>query len=741
MEYYGKILCISANDLTQDDRPELVNGEADWSHSRMLGGVHPSMLPTATLAPIMSVSNYKQMKKRGQINVVRAGKGLGNYALVEVATLPQRFRDAIKEKYGELEVNVLREWFGQHYRMDSKAREYFSRYRFEDGGSLPAEKVNEYTVNASVLEAIVSVVGDANVMRKAMHGTTVNWTEIVSLISYYKAETGHTLPMSAHRFRDTLKEFKEKGYETLISKKFRNQNTRKVSYKTERLILSLDSLPERPYNTTVAEMYNMFVRGELVVADPETGEMFSPEDYVDKKGNPLVLSEATIANYLNTPKNKALRAKLHDTQWDFNNEYRPYHLRAHAVWALSKVSLDDRDLPRPMPNGNRVKAYYAYDVVSGCVVGKAYSRLKTRDLFIDCMRDMFRTLERNGMNTPMELEVEHHLVESYSDGLMKAGVVFPMVRWCNPGNSREKRAEHFNRAKKYGTEKQLQAGIGRWWSKLEANRPKVEKVYDEKNDTYKEKSYDYEELVADDLRSIEVYNHELHPNQKMYPGMTRWDVLVAKQNPDLRPWDRSYLLRYIGEKTSTTIRQNMYCTVNYEQWSLPSPEVIEKLEPRNMKVDAYWLADGEGNVTEVYLWQGDEFICVCKKVARYNEATAEQTEADKAAYLEQAKYVAKFDKMMNEGKIEKVVVMKKEEMEEIEAIEAEGCGPANESTGTGAEEEPGSETAWDGGLAAHERGRDGCLPSGMMCGDGDDEEDFSEYLDAGRWSEAGVASV
>ena len=169
--------------------------------------------------------------------------------------------------------------------------------------------------------------------------------------------------------------------------------------------------------------------------------------------------------------------------------------------------------------------------------------------------------------------------------------------------------------------------------------------------------------------------------------------------------------------------------------------MIEKFEPRNMKVDAYWLADGEGNVTEVYLWQGDEFICVCKKVARYNEATAEQTEADKAAYLEQAKYVAKFDKMMNEGKIEKVVVMKKEEMEEIEAIEAEGCGPANESTGTGAEEEPGSETAWDGGLAAHERGRDGCLPSGMMCGDGDDEEDFSEYLDAGRWSEAGVASV
>ena len=476
MEYYGKILCISAQDLTYDDRPVWVGGKADYSHSRVLNGYAPFDLPKDVLAPIMSESNYKQLKARGQINVVRRGGGASTYALIEVATLPLRFREAIKEKYGDMEVNILKDWFGQHYRLDAKAREFYTRYRFMDGGSLPPEKINEYTVNASVLQAIVTVVSDTNIMRRAMHGPTVNWGEIVGVISFYQAETGHTLPKSAHRFRDTVKQFQTEGYEVLISKKFRNQNTRKVSYNIERLILSLDSLPERPYNTTVAELYNMFVKGEVTVADPETGELFEPSQFVDKKGNPLVLSDATIANYLNTPKNKALRAKLHDTQWDFNNQYRPYHLRAHAVYALSKVSLDDRDLPRPMHNGQRVKAYYAYDVVSGAVVGRAYNRLKTRDLFVDCMRDMFRMLDRNGFYTPMELEVEHHLVESFSDGLMKAGVVFPMVRWCNPGNSREKRAEHFNRAKKYGTEKKLQVGIGRWYSKLEANRPKVEKV-------------------------------------------------------------------------------------------------------------------------------------------------------------------------------------------------------------------------------------------------------------------------
>lgn len=670
MEYYGKILCISYNDLTYDDRPVVVNGKADYSHSRCLNGVAPSMLPVETLAPIMSIPNYKQLSARGQINVVRLGKGLGNYALIEIATLPQRFKDRIKAKYGEMEQNILKDWFGQHYRIDAEARSFYTRFRFEDGSALPPDKINEYTVNASVLKAVVSVMADTNIMRKAMNGQTINWGEMAGAISYYKAEFGHTLPLSPHRFRERVNAYQKEGYESLISKKFKNQNTRKVNYRIERLLLSLDSQPERPYNTTVAEMYNMFVMGELQVADPETGELFDPLDFVDKKGNPIVLSEATIANYLNTPKNKALRAKLHDTQWDFNNQYRPYHLRAHAVYSLSKISLDDRDLPRPMHNGQRVKAYYAYDVVSGAVVGYAYNRLKTRDLFLDCMRNMFQTLDRNGFYMPAELEVEHHLVENFADGLMKAGVVFPLIRWCNPGNSREKRAEHFNRAKKYGVEKRLQVGVGRWYARLEANRPKVDKVYDEQNNTYKEKSYSYEELVADDIRAIQEYNNQLHPNQKMYPGMTRWDVLAGRQNPDLRPFDKAVLYRFIGEHTSTTIKQNMYCTVQYQQYRLPSPEVIDRLAPRNMKVDAYWLADGEGNVKEVYLYQNDEYICTCGLLERYNEATAEQTAADHAAYTEQAKYVSQFDKMMKDGKIQKVVVMKNEDAREIEQVEA-----------------------------------------------------------------------
>lgn len=672
MEYYGKILCISYKDLTYDDRPVIrEDGKADYSKSRALRGHHPSMLSMEELAPIMSVPNYKKLAARKEINVVRQGKGLGSYALIEIATMPLRFQERIKLKYGEMKEDILRNWFIGHYHIDAKAREFYTRFRFDNGDTLPPEHIQEYTVNASVIEAVLRAMDDATFMRKAMKAGPVNWGELAGAISYYQAEFGHTLPVSSNRFKKRVNDFKANGYESLISRKFMNQNRRKVTYDIERLLLSIDAQPEQPFNTTVWEQYNLFVQGELELYDPETGEVLNPADFTDKDGNPLVLSPATVANYLNNPKNKALRGKLHMSQWDFNNAYRPYHLRSIGEYSLSKVSLDDRDLPRPMKDGNRVKAYYAYDVVSGAVVGYAYNRYKTGELFLDCMRNMFQTLDRNGMYIPAELEVEHHLVSDFADGLMQAGTVFPLIRWCNPGNSREKRAEHKNREKKYGVEKRTQVGIGRWYAKLEANRPKEEKVYDEKNNTYKVKTYSYEELVADDIRAIETFNAQPHPNQKRYPGMSRWDVLCAHQNPNLAPWDKAVLYRFIGQHTETTIRQNTYCTVMYNQYGLPSPEIIEKLEPRNYKVDAYYLPDADGTINEVYIYQNGRYIATCKPVARYNENTAEQTEYDKAAYTEQSKYVAQFDKMMKDGKIKRVGILAKEEAKLITEVQAE----------------------------------------------------------------------
>lgn len=664
-------MCISYNDLTYDDRPVMVNGKADYSRSRTLKGVHPSTLSEEELAPILSVPNYKKLAARKEINVVRKGRGLGGYVLVEVATMPLRFQEKIKLKYGDMKEDVIKNWLGSHYHIDAKAREFYTRFRFDNGDALPPEHIQEYTVNASVIEAVMRAMEDATFMRKAMKAGPVNWGELAGAISYYQAEFGHTLPVSSNRFKKRVNDFKANGYESLISRKFMNQNRRKVTYKIEDLVRGLAAQAEHPYDTVVAEMYNQFVTGNCEAYDPETGEIFNPEDFTDKSGNPVVLSKATIANILKQPKTIALLAKVHQTQWNFNNSQRPYHLRSLPQYAFSKISADDRDLPRPMRDGNYVHAYYVSDVASGAVVGYAYNRNKNKDLFLDCMRNMFQTIDQNGWYMPAQIEVEHHLVNKFTDGLMQAGVVFPLIHWCNPGNSREKRQEHVNRGKKYSVEKRTQQNIGRWWAKLEANRPKVEKVYDELNNTYRVPTYTYEQLVADDIASIKEWNNQPHPNQKKYPGMTRWDVLCGTQNPDLRPWDKAVLYRYIGEHTETSIRQNAYLTVNHEVYRLSDPNVIDRLEPRNYQVDAYWLAGADGNVQEIYVYQHGRLIDTCQKVKRYNEATAEQTEADKEAYTEQSKYVAKFDKMIKDGKIKRVGILAKEEAKLITEVQAE----------------------------------------------------------------------
>lgn len=671
MEYYGKILCITYGDLTHDDRPVVADGMTDWSQSRCLMGKRPETLPMDVLAPIMSVANYKQLCSRGQINVVRRGGGLGDRALVEVATLPVRFKERIVRKYGDMEQDILKDWFGQHYRIDAEARSYYTRFRFDDGGSLPPDKVNEYTVNASTLQAVLSVMSDTNIMRKAMHGQTVNWGAMAGAISYYKEEFGHTLPLSPNRFRARVSAFQKEGYVSLISKKFNNRNSLKRTVEVTRLVLSLDCQPDgiRPFNTVVGEAYNRFVTGEMEVVDPVTGELYDPARFRDRKGNPLVLSAATISNILNSPEHKALRAKYHDTGWTFSQTYRPHHLRHAPMFALSKISADDWDLPFKMKGSQRVHGYFIYDVLSDCVIGKAYGRKKDDVLFVDCVRDMFRLLLKEGWNMPAEMEVERHIVNHFAEGFMKAKVLFPLVRWCNPGNSQEKSAEHKHRKMKYGVMKRNHANIGRFYSRLEANRPKVEKVYDESNDTWKEKEYTWDEILASNALDIYEYNHELHPDQKRFKGMTRWDVLTMMQNPDLQPIEKWYLYRYIGERTETTVRRNMYCTVMHQQYVLPDPQVIRKLRA-GMKVEAYWLPDEDGGVGSVYLWQGDEYVCECRRVARYNTATAEQTDEDRAAYQEQAKYVSRFDKMMKDGRISPVVTIEKSDAEAVRQAEA-----------------------------------------------------------------------
>jgi hypothetical protein len=217
-----------------------------------------------------------------------------------------------------------------------------------------------------------------------------------------------------------------------------------------------------------------------------------------------------------------------------------------------------------------------------------------------------------------------------------------------------------NGAKKRSIEHKNHLGIGRFYAKGRHYRTESKKISDESNDTYEDKEYyDWDELIADDMRDINEFNNSLHPNQKKYKGMTRWEVLEANMNPTLEAIDKSVLARFIGEKVETSIRRNSYCRVSYEDWWLSRTDVIEKLEPNNWKVDAYYLTDSDGNITNVYIYQGDMLIDELQRVGTFNTADCEQTDEDKEIFVNQQKKISSFRKYIKDHEIDAVGVMKK----------------------------------------------------------------------------------
>ena len=604
---------------------------------------------------IVTESNYRNWTNRNRVDVVKRGGGArGSYALVAVDSLPQRYQDKVNEVYPGGAQARLEGWIKSNYEVDQTATAFFFD-KGKCGVALTADKAKEYITNASVLNTCIKLYERASIAQK-LFGGKYDWSMMATTIETLRKHFGHTLPASTLRFRKKVNDYKANGYACFISGKFGNQSARKVDHKTERLILSLAVQPNKPWNTNVLELYNAFVTGEFDVWDIETGELLDPENYTDKNGEPMVLSEATICNYLNKPKNKVLIEHRLTNYTTFMHEQMPHMHRHHGEFSLSKVSFDDRDLPRKLKDSRiRPKAYYAYDVTSGCCIGSAYNRAKNVDLVVDMFRDMFRLLDRQGWGCPAEVEVENHLMSQWRDSFLRAGVMFPFVRFCAPMNSQEKHAEQFNGAKKRSIEHRNHIGIGRFYAKSRQYRTESIKVFDELNDTYVEKEYyTWDELIADDLRDIYEYNHALHPNQKKYKGMTRWDVLVANINPTLQPLDKATIARYVGERVSTTIRRNSYCRVAGEDWWLSKTEAIELLAPNDYKVEAYYLTDAEGKITDMFIYQGDMYIDRLDNVGTFCTARAEQTEKDEQVFVEQRKKISHFNKYIEDHAIARV---------------------------------------------------------------------------------------
>ena len=612
---------------------------------------------------IMSRSTYDALNKRGDISVVRRGSR-SNPALVAFDSLPIRFQKAVGDILGG-DPRLIYKAAPWKVSIDYDAFQFFSNYRYEDGSPIPTHRQDNillWSNNASILNTIRRE-WELHVKARAAHGrqplssaffkSAVEFLEAPAL----NAEFPNNLPTNVRRLKQKMLEYMERGYECLVKRYAGNSNARKVTSNMEKLILALYAMPEKPYGATVHELYTLFLSGDQSIIDKGTGEIFSPENFRKKDGTPIGISEATILNYVNKPSNRVLVDRLRNDAKFFRDKHEPHHHRLGPEFSLSKISMDDRDIP----NSN-VKAYYAYDITSGAIIGKSYAESASVEWVVECLRDMFAYLDRNELPVPMEVEVETFLMNRLQDTVMKEGSLFKYIRWCAPGNSQEKWAETGNRLKKLGVEKVRQKGIGRFYAKLEANRPKQVMEWDDEGRRVKDRTRTFAEAVAEDLKTIELYNAQIPKTHQRYAGQSRNDILFNHINPQCMSVNPAIVARQIGRHTETSIMRSQYVTVQYERYALPAPAVLDRLAPNNWVVDAYYLPDTDGNIERVFLYQKNIFIAECARLERYNTARAERTDTDTDAMTDQAKYISKFRSYVKEGKnsIPRVQVMQAE---------------------------------------------------------------------------------
>lgn len=644
---------------------------------------------------LMKYSYYLKLCSRGKLVRTSEGRGLGNQAWVSFNDLPVVKGIDTKafcvRMLGNPKDMLFVNQLEQYIVPDPKAIEYFALHRKPNGKPLKLEEQRIRATSCMILNAIETVIKDPLKIRKFSKKKLKIWENMSFAVNNLNTQKWHfKLPANQRSLQRKYNAYINIRYDEFIHKGEGAKNRLKVTKGIERLIIALYCLPNKPYANATYDKYLQFMGGALTVYDYQTGEVFNREHFFDENGQIVELAESTIWNYINKPENKIIIAKIRNGDYDFSHKIRP-HVNRHApMYSMSKISLDDRDIMHTQyydgKKKKRVLTYYAFDDLSGAMIGITHSKKKDHALFLNCIRNMFQFTSSYNLGVPMQIEVERHLTTEFEEGLLKAGVLFPFVRFCNPTNSQEKYSERQIRTKKYGVEKDRHQNVGRHYARLDSNRTTLQKIFDEHNDNYREATATYEEIVAWDLEEQQLYNNELHHNQVKFKGKTRLEVFLENVNPNLPKLNKALLSQYIGEHTKTTILRNQYVTVQYGKYQLPNPQTIMMLQPNNYNVDAYYIPVNN-EVKEVFLYQKGEFICKCKPVPIFNRANAEWTDEDALKYQEAMKYIQQFDAMTKgliDEKVSKVgimsatapievsveVVEEKEEKQKVEIISA-----------------------------------------------------------------------
>lgn len=224
------------------------------------------------LSGIVSMNTLMQWLHRGK--VTRVNRACFNTpAQYDVESFPYKYKVEIYKRYPDLKATHAAKSFVERIEIDGLAARFFESYQVNDK-YLPVAKQEEYTNNASILNAFRALLAENDGMRAKSGSRRMKrsefWEKASKALPRIADAYKHSLPENPRRLQEKFNEYLKNGYEVFISGKYGNSNSAKVKHDENRraIIMGLIADPNNLDDEQVAKMYNM-IAGRMVPEWPK----------------------------------------------------------------------------------------------------------------------------------------------------------------------------------------------------------------------------------------------------------------------------------------------------------------------------------------------------------------------------------------------------------------------------------------------------------------------------------------
>ncbi|HUM50451.1 MAG TPA: hypothetical protein PK431_01500 [Chitinophagales bacterium] len=179
-------------------------------------------------------------------------------SLIGYEDLKDGYKTLITNKYGDVYDYITLTPLRDLIKRDIKALKFFESHVLPTGKKLPLNPVNYveiYTRHAEFFNMITHVQGNKSVLKKELNLTMDKFWE--TLITIIKTGNYQYLPQTTDNIKKRWRVYNDKGYESLISSKFGNSNTTKLtSDEHVSVLLKLISMHQNLEDTIIAKKFN-----------------------------------------------------------------------------------------------------------------------------------------------------------------------------------------------------------------------------------------------------------------------------------------------------------------------------------------------------------------------------------------------------------------------------------------------------------------------------------------------------